>query len=193
MAPLDFSDSKKPSEILLLNMVEDYRRQGGVCSISGSVYCTAWVSMVSKPVDGRSVWLFPSSFEYIRNHQQNSGGWEGGDVIDEILTTLACLLSLKKHEGVDNKPSGLTESIARAIVFLNECFDKWDVSKTDRVAFEIIVPSMLGLLEREGIEFLFPGRETLFQLKKKSCQNSTLTSCINTLRRCCSRWKGSSE
>ena len=130
-----------------------------------SIYDTAWVSMVVKPINGSLTWLFPSSFVYICNRQQENGGWYGNDVIDEIVTALACLLSLKKHEKVEREPFDLPDRIARATTFLNERLRQWDVTQTERIAFELLVPSLLDLLEREGLKFDFPGREKLISLK----------------------------
>ena len=69
--------------------------------MSGSIYDTAWVSMVSKLVEGETTWLFPSSFQCICDTQGESGGWEGGDPIDEIVNTMACLLAMKRHHNAE--------------------------------------------------------------------------------------------
>ena len=159
-------DLDRQSDSFVRHLLEDYKRQGWLCSITASVYCTAWVSMVAKPVDGRWVWLFPSSFQYICDHQQNNGGWEGVDMVDEIVNTLACLLSLKRHEKIEDGPSELTDRAAKAILFLNERLLEWDITKTDRIAFEVLVPRILDLLEGENIRFQFPGREALLKVKE---------------------------
>ena len=159
---------------LLCRMLEDYNHGRGICSITGSIYCTAWVSMVAKPESGGFVWLSPSSFQYICDHQQNNGGWEGKDMIDEILNTLACLLSLKHHEKTDGEHSNLTDRIAMAITFLTDRFAEWDITNTDRVAFEILVPALLKQLERHRISFQFASREKLFRLKETKLSKFSL-------------------
>lgn len=179
MSVHDIVEGDPPSDILLRRMLEDYRTQRGVCSVSGSVYCTAWVSMVAKPVDGDLVWLFPTSFQYICDHQQKSGGWEGGDFIDEILTSLACLISLKKHEKFENEPSVLSDRIDGAIIFLRDRLTAWDIRKADRVAFEILVPTMLNLLEREGIRFEFPNFNTLLEIKEEKLSKFSFDQLYN--------------
>ena len=149
-------------------LLEEYVLRRGVCSMSGSIYDTAWVSMVSKPVEGKQVWLFPASFKCICEAQAESGGWEGGDAIDEIVNTFACLLSMKRHEKVDSaEVSELAEKIDMATKFLIERLSQWDISATERVAFEILIPSMLDLLEREGIQFNFPDLEGLRKLNQE--------------------------
>lgn len=175
----DVGDDESPSDILLRRMLEDYRSQDGVCSITGSVYCTAWVSMVAKPVEGKLVWLFPASFQYICDHQDERGAWQGGALIDEILTTLACLLSLKKHEADEVEHPQLSDRIARAVAFLRQAFIEWDVTDTDRVAFEILIPTMLELLEQEGVQFSFPNYETLLQLREAKLSKFRLDQLYN--------------
>jgi hypothetical protein len=137
-----------------------------VCSMSGSIYDTAWVSMVSKSVQGISTWLFPTSFQYICDAQNEDGGWEGGDEIDEIINSLACLLSLKRHNKVESGVPELADKIDMATQFLTAKLSKWDISITERVAFEIIIPSMLNLLALEGIYFQFPDADKLRQLNE---------------------------
>jgi hypothetical protein len=147
-----------------LTQVGDLLNEGDsqrVCSMSGSIYDTAWVSMVSRPVSDQSKWLFPESFQFICDAQSNSGGWEGGDIVDEIVNSLACLVSLKMHSKVD---SGLEAKIEKATQFLTSRLSVWEVSTTERVAFEIIIPSMLNLLALEGIHLQFPDYEMLRQL-----------------------------
>jgi hypothetical protein len=137
--------------------------------MSPSIYDTAWVSMVAKAVEGNDevVWLFPSSFDYICDNQKASGGWEGGDAIDEIVNSLACLLSLKRHYKVQtSEVSELADKIDRATQFLNTKLADWDIESTERVAFEILVPSLLDLVEHEGIHLRFPDAEKLRQLSQ---------------------------
>jgi hypothetical protein len=147
-------------------LIEEYELRRGVCSMSASIYDTAWVSMVSKMVEGKATWLFPSSFDYICGTQQGSGGWEGGDVIDEIVNALACLLSFKRHEKVDSEPSELADRIDRATQFLTAKLANFDSSNSERVAFEILIPSLLDLLELEGISLQFPDAENLRKLNQ---------------------------
>ena len=137
-----------------------------LCSMSGSIYDTAWVSMVSKSVNGMSTWLFPTSFHYICDAQNESGGWEGGDAIDEIINSLACLLSLKRHSNVESGVSELPDKIDMATQFLTVKLSQWDISTTERVAFEIIIPSMLDLLALESIHLQFPEADKLRQLNE---------------------------
>jgi hypothetical protein len=147
-------------------LLEEYVLRRGVCSMSPSIYDTAWVSMVSKPVDGERKWLFPASFEYICITQQENGGWEGGDLIDEIVNALAALLALKRHEKVDTEPSDLAGKIDRATRFLTAKLADFDSNNTERVAFEILIPSMIDLLELEGISLQFPDAENLRKLNQ---------------------------
>lgn len=158
---------RKKGSKLIGRLVEEYSLHRRVCSMSGSIYDTAWVSMVSKSVEGMSTWLFPNSFQYICDAQNESGGWEGGDEIDEIVNSLACLLSLIQHNKVEPVEfSDLSDKIDMATQFLTAKLSKWDVSTTERVAFEIVIPSMLDLLDLEGIHLRFPDADKLRKLHR---------------------------
>jgi hypothetical protein len=147
-------------------ILEEYQLRRGVCSMSESVYDTAWVSMVSKTVEGKSTWLFPISFKAICDAQTPEGGWAGTDAIDEIVTTLACLLSLKRHSKVDVEASDLSDRIDRATQFISKRLSLWDTELTERVAFELLIPSMLDLLELEGLSLRWPSADKLRRLNQ---------------------------
>jgi len=121
---------------LLRQLLSSYSLGYGFGHMSPSIYDTAWVSMVSKD----DTWLFPSAFQYILDHQGPSGGWESHPFspLDAILNTASSLLSLKLH--ATDMDLDLGEAIRRAEVFLVSQLNTWDVSSTDYVAFEVIVP-----------------------------------------------------
>lgn len=146
-------------------LLEAYVLRRGVCSMSGSIYDTAWVSMVADPGEGEKKWLFPQSFQCVLDGQLESGGWEGGDAIDEIVNSLACLLALKRHQKVD--AADLEDKVDNAIKFVTGKLEEWDVSTAERVAFEILIPSLLDQLEREGVTLRFPDFDTLRSLNQK--------------------------
>jgi len=143
---------------LLRRLLSSYNPDYGLGHMSPSIYDTAWVSMISK----NGSWLFLSAFEYILERQAPSGAWESqsSSPIDAILNTLASLLALKVH----NLDGQFDEPIARATAFLSSCLNTWDVASTDRVGFEITVPSLLNALSKLGIEFSFPQRSLLMEL-----------------------------
>jgi len=143
---------------LLRQLLSSYNPDYGLGHMSPSIYDTAWVSMVLK----NGSWLFPSAFQYILKLQAGSGAWESQSPspIDAILNTLASLLTLKVH----NTGGQFDESISRATAFLSSSFGSWDVSSTDRVGFEVIVPSLLNALSKLGVDFSFPQRLLLMDL-----------------------------
>jgi len=149
-------------------ILEEHSLRRGVCSMSGSIYDTAWVSMVYKSGEGKNTWLFPSSFQAICEAQKVDGGWEGTDAIDEIVNTLACLLSLKRHVKVDkDEGSEILDRIDRATQFLLKKLEQWDIeASTERIAFEILIPSMINLLALEGVSLPFRGAELLRRLNQ---------------------------
>jgi hypothetical protein len=158
---------------LVERLVNSYDVKYGMGAMSCAVYDTAWVSMVVKAIEGRRRWLFPESFRYIVEHQLENGGWESyAAQVDSILNSLAALLAYKKHaaepELSENPlPHDLDSRIQQAIHFLQLELNKWDVQSTTHVGFEILVPSLLELLEEEGIQFEFKGRQLLMEINKK--------------------------
>jgi hypothetical protein len=134
--------------------------------MSASVYDTAWLSMVHKTDD----WLFPECFDFILEEQLPSGAWESyATPLDGILNTAAALLALKKHlqkldpeQRHDHRHGDWLFRSHRAEAALKEMLHDWDVESTDQVGFEVLVVSLLTLLEKEGgVSIDFPGLEAL--------------------------------
>lgn len=138
--------------------------------MSGSIYDSAWVSMVRRKTDSAE-WVFPEAFNYVYRSQLEDGGWTAyGDPVDRLMNTLASLMSLVIHKETPLWPgseSDIAERINRAKDFLHTRLAKWDVQNTDYVSFEVLIPSMLEELERHGISFTFPGRKYLWELNEK--------------------------
>ncbi|KAH8836246.1 hypothetical protein RJ55_10009 [Drechmeria coniospora] len=154
----------------------------GSSSMTPCVYDTAWVSMVSKPEthDGvtTSHWLFPECFQSVLGSQSPDGAFGfsrgAGAPIDGILDTMAALLSLlKHHKSPDVKgilavpPPDLPRRIEKAREYLNDALQRWDVRSTIHVGFEVLVPTLLRMLEEEGVNFRFPGRRALMTLNRR--------------------------
>ena len=135
--------------------------------MSCAVYDTAWVAMVAKPTPAGTQWLFPACFHYILENQQPDGAWPAYAAdIDGILNTAASLLALKKHADTPlqlSTPSSgeLNERIVLGIAALGRQLNAWNVDATVHVGFELLVPTLLQLLEDENIRFDFPGQELL--------------------------------
>ncbi|OJJ82720.1 uncharacterized protein ASPGLDRAFT_59136 [Aspergillus glaucus CBS 516.65] len=159
LAPNTTSLSTQASR-LVRQLISD---NGDVGFMSCAIYDTAWVSMVSKPTANGPQWLFPECFEYILQSQQPDGGWETyASDIDGILNTAASLLALKTHaeypipEG-HAPASDLERRIDLASTALSHQLQSWDVPNTVHVGFEIILPTILRLLEKKGLRFEFVG------------------------------------
>lgn len=152
---------------LLQDMIDCYDPLYGLGYMSCAVYDTAWLAMITKNVEGEIRWLFPLCFRYILDSQLPSGGWESyASDIDGILNTMAALLALTKHIKTTYQlqtmtPGDMESRIQRATVFLQDALEKWDVSTTLHVGYEILVPALLDFLKDEGIAFDFPGRRLL--------------------------------
>ncbi len=142
-------------------------------SATVSIYDTAWVSMISKTINGYDQWLFPESFRYILDNQLPDGSWESyASLEDGILNTMAALLALKKHS--KTLPAGhkalslhLDVSISKAKRSLEDKLHRWDVASGVNVGFEILVPAMLAMLETEDLLFQFPGRQCLQEIREE--------------------------
>ena len=160
---------------LLSWIVEHDDPYHGFGSMNGSIYDTAWVSMVSKRVDGELQWLFPEAFQYVLGSQEASGGWvsnTSGSIIDSILTSMAALLALRRHASAPGPNNGLGEDLLtktyHGAAFVQTLLQSWDVESTLHVGFELLVSALLDYLEQEGFVFRFPGRQMLLELKNKT-------------------------
>ena len=167
-------DDDTRASMLVRQLIDEHDPNFGVGSMTCSVYDTAWVSMVAKTSGGQTKWLFPGCFHYLLGHQQHDGGWvtSGADG-DAILNTLAALLALCKHIAAPHQliyipQEELLHKKDRAIYFLEAKFSQWDVSLTTSQNFELLIPKLLHLLQQEGTEFTFPGRELLSQLNGRA-------------------------
>lgn len=133
-------------------------------SFSPSLYDTAWLAMVQKPLDSGS-WLFPKSFEYVLEQQMPSGAWPAyATVADGILNTAAGLLALKRHLKGSPPDQDLSCRALKATSALDGMLQNWDVLSNDQVGFELLITKVLSLLTELGVEFVFPGSVQLQQL-----------------------------
>ena len=142
----------------------------GAGNMSCAVYDTAWVSLVTKTVDGEKQWLFPECFHFLLDTQTNDGSWgnDKNSQIDGILNTGASLLALKRHVAeplnIPHVPQDdLVRRIDIATASLHSQLAVWVVSTTTHVGFEIIVPALLKYLKEEDplLIFDFQGRTVL--------------------------------
>lgn len=155
----------------------------GSSSMTTSIYDTAWLAMVSKPIkvghngeiDERR-WVFPQSFQAVLDSQGTGGGFtahEGAAQVDAILNCMSALLALCKHVKFPSitgctQVDYLPQRIARAQEFLQKALGCWDVLSTDHVGYEILVPKLLDLLQTEGgLDFhgVIPNYEILMEMR----------------------------
>ena len=154
--------------VRLSKLLEEQIVHNGACSMNASIYDTAWVSMIQKNVGGIPAWFSPSSFNCICDLQCQSGGWEGGDMIDEIMNSLSCLLALKRHQNIDlDRTPELAEKVRKANEFISQRLLDWENEEPERVGYELLLPSLLDQLELEGVYFKFPMRGKLNLIRKE--------------------------
>jgi hypothetical protein len=166
---------------LIRQLVNENDPKCGFGSMTCSIYDTAWVSMVAKTTNGQTRWLFQSSFQYLLNHQKHDGGWQN-DTFDNdgILNSLAALLALCKHIRQPYQIEGDLEDLkhrkSRAIYFLETKFSSWTVDSTvTRSTLQPLIAKLLQMLEWEGLQFSFAGRE-LF-LDERGRGNTNCNDC----------------
>lgn len=167
------SELANSANAIISTLAKGCAQEQGMGSFSPAIYDTAWVAMLQKPIDGRKRWLFPECLEFLINAQSLDGGWNASiSEIDGILNALAALLALEKHRklALEENSVGLQDfepCIARARSFLTIQLQNWNVEGSVHVGFEILVPTLLELLKKEGIVFEFPGDRVLSALNKK--------------------------
>ncbi|KAJ5727077.1 terpenoid cyclases/Protein prenyltransferase [Penicillium malachiteum] len=138
-------------------------------SFSPSIYDSAWVAMVYKPleVEAGEKWMFPQCFEYILSQQRDDGTWPAfSSQVDGILATGASLLTLLHRKGRVTGPDqeDLLQRIDRGVRGLHSLLQDWDVANSDQVGFEIIIPNILSQIQYYHVDFSFPGQECLQSL-----------------------------
>lgn len=148
-----------------------------------AIYDTAWVSMIVKMVNNEPCWAFPESFQFILEEQESDGGWNRSKISDDgILNTLAALLAMKRHEkstnvAVHTTDTDLPARLSKATIYLEKKLQQWNVGASVHVGFEILVPTLLTMLEQEQLIFEFPQKQTLMRLnaeKLRHCDPSML-------------------
>ncbi|KAL6646141.1 hypothetical protein ACP70R_017749 [Stipagrostis hirtigluma subsp. patula] len=140
-----------------------------------SSYDTAWVAMV--PAPGRPyASRFPQCVEWIMQNQHGDGSWGLGPslglgVKDALLSTLACVLALRKW-GVGD------EHVRKGLRFIernSSCImdDKCDVP----VGFNIIFPGMFELGAGMGLELLLSQADVNAMLRLRDME---LKRCVDS-------------
>ena len=166
-------DLEQLAQDLVQDVAQACERVESLGRVNCADYDTAWLSMIIKSVNGEPVWLFPECFRYLLTSQHPEGGWGTYlSEVDGILSTMAVLWAFKVHARqpeIDNchLPGDLDERSEAARQYLRKALNTFDVDNSDMVAFEMLIPVYLDLLEKEGISFDFPGRPALMALHRK--------------------------
>ncbi|KAJ4245529.1 hypothetical protein NW762_014038 [Fusarium torreyae] len=156
---------------LVKRLYATYQGHYGLSTTSCQVYDTAWVSMISKTSGDIEEWLFPESFYYLLKKQSDDGSWGSHPTTKTagILDTAAALLALLKHAKKPLQvhhvsPQELSRRIDLASTSLRTQLASWDdISETNHIGVEMIVPSLLAYLSKqdERLTFDFPCKEIL--------------------------------
>ena len=174
--------------MLVRRLVDHHDPKYGVGSMTVSIYDTAWVSIVARMnPDGQLQWLFPSSFQYLLDHQQHDGGWQS-DACDltGILNGLAALLALCRHISQPLQMKGETKDLShrksRAIYSLETKFTSWDTSTLPRSGTQPLIAKLLQMLDKEGVHFRFPNKDVLFNRKRNDVSDHELAALYSDAR-----------
>ncbi|KAI0409334.1 hypothetical protein F4802DRAFT_615787 [Xylaria palmicola] len=153
---------------------------------SSSVYDTAWLSMVRKPdSSGKASWLFPECFEFIMARQLSSGSWESyATPEDGILNTSAALLALRTRLRMEPRDPNYDDWMSRsykAEAALRNLLSDWEIpSSVDQAEVEILVASLLQLLEREGVYIDLPHLDALRAVREEMLASLHPSNLFNT-------------
>ncbi|KAI3473001.1 hypothetical protein Pfo_030084 [Paulownia fortunei] len=117
--------------------------------ISVSPYDTAWIALI-KDLDGRDIPLFPSSLEWIAQHQLPDGSW--GDehffcAYDRLVNTLACVVALRSWNVHAEKSD-------KGISYIKENVSKLEDANAEHMTcgFEVVFPALLQRARNLGID-----------------------------------------
>lgn len=178
---------------LLATLIHKHDSHYGLGTMTCSVYDTAWVSIVTKTVAGIPQYAFPSSFIAVLEAQLPDGSWDGhfkhqdskltydmnstsvtgsAFLADRILSTMAALYALNLHASLPLQISpnrlpqpNLEIRILSAATCLKRMLTLWRVDTCKAVGFEILCPTLLGLLASQGHIFDFPAKSTLLKIR----------------------------
>ncbi|TLS21074.1 uncharacterized protein PpBr36_10644 [Pyricularia pennisetigena] len=160
---------------LCRHLLDSYSPDHGAGFITPSVYDTAWLGLVKKGnANGQQQWLFPECFQYLLDTQLADGGWQAYSRVDGILNTAVSLLALRRHASeplqIASPPAAdVNGRVERATAALQAMLNAWEVAETveetTHFAYETIVPTLLRLLEDEGIPFEFQGKAALLEMR----------------------------
>lgn len=159
-------------------MLATLASQNNYGSMSCCIYDTAWLACISKSVNNTPTWLFPSSFQYILDSQENDGSWplhepgeKRGERDNKILCCLAALHSLILHQddtsNYDDRGHPLNARIQKASDYLIEHLKFLRIEDCRSVGSEVLLPALLDTLESRGLTFDFPCRDSLYHLRNK--------------------------
>lgn len=160
---------------MIVSKLADRLEQNSHRSLFSPVmYDTAWAAMISKiQEDGHRYWLFPECFQIILQDNCATGIW-GSDVskIDGILNATGVLLAILKHRDEplvrgSELPPDLNARICDLVRWIDATLQEWNVATSDHVGFELLVPTLLRLLQQYDIVFDFPGAEILTTMNRE--------------------------
>jgi len=164
---------------LVRELAAEYAETSAVGSMSCSLYDSSWVACVTTNEHGDERYRYPVCFSHITSSQTTEGSWSSNPAqihpgqVDAILSSLAAIFALQtlaakplqlNHLVTEHR---VVERVEKGIQAVRQLLLSWDVSSCREVGFEVLVPAMLSLVEKQRDSNLeFPARERLLQLRQ---------------------------
>ena len=150
---------------------------------------TTWIAMLCKPTDdGSTSSAFPESFQILLDCQQAHGGWSTCESkVDEILSTLAATVALKRHwSGLQptqvDIAASLDARLSGAVAFLHRTMSDWEPEVGAHVGMELLVPTLLSMLEHENVRLpRFSGSRITTDLRAHAAARKRLLTSYSPL------------
>nr|WJJ50358.1 diterpene synthase 4 [Cephalotaxus harringtonia] len=123
-----------------IETIKNMFRSIGDGEISISAYDTAWVARIPA-LDGSGEPQFPSSLQWIIDHQLTDGSWGDAHIFhvrERIGSTLACVIALKTW---NTYPHGVKKGLSFLRTYIPKINDEDDVYSP--IGFEIVFPALM--------------------------------------------------
>ncbi|KAK9086797.1 hypothetical protein Syun_029191 [Stephania yunnanensis] len=144
-------EALEDASMKMTSEIKSMFRSMGDGEITVSAYDTAWVALVKSIHGSGDAPQFPSSLEWIINHQLPDGSWGDQFIFsahDRMINTLACVIALKSWNVHPQKRD-------KGMKYIRENIEKIGDEKIEHmpVGFEVALPSLIEIARDLGLEF----------------------------------------
>ncbi|KAK9083890.1 hypothetical protein Scep_030361 [Stephania cephalantha] len=144
-------EALEDASMKMTSEIKSMFRSMGDGEITVSAYDTAWVALVRSIHGSGDAPQFPSSLEWIINHQLPDGSWGDQFIFsahDRMINTLACVIALKSWNVHPQKRD-------KGMKYIRENIEKIGDEKIEHmpVGFEVALPSLIEIARDLDLEF----------------------------------------